>query len=141
MARQVVLEKLESLRRCVARIEARRPPSVAALGADLDAQDILSVNLTRAVQLAVDLATHLLAGREVMPPPTMGESFLALAEAGVIPLDLAHRLKAAVGFRNVAVHSYRSLDWAVVFRLVSEHLLDFEDLARAVLAHLDAPER
>ena len=51
MDRLVLDEKLESLARCVRRVEQKRPPTLAALLADPDAQDILVLNLSRAVQL------------------------------------------------------------------------------------------
>jgi len=54
--RAVLSEKLESLRRCVARIETKRVASAGALARDVDAQDIVALNLTRAVQLCVDIA-------------------------------------------------------------------------------------
>lgn len=136
MDRAVVEEKLESLRRCLARVEARCPPSLEALQQDVDTQDIVSVNLTRAVQLAVDLATHLLSNSELQPPATMGESFMQLAETGMIPNELAQRLRAAVGFRNISVHSYRKVDWAVVYAICTKHLGDFDALARAALDKL-----
>lgn len=56
MDKLILAEKLEALRRCVHRVEARRTAAVAALEVDVDAQDILSLNLTRAVQLCVDVA-------------------------------------------------------------------------------------
>lgn len=49
MDKLILAEKLEALRRCVHRVEARRTATVAALEVDVDAQDILSLNLTRAV--------------------------------------------------------------------------------------------
>ncbi len=49
MDRGVIADKLERLRRCVQRIEHKRPPTLAALAADVDLQDILSVNLERAI--------------------------------------------------------------------------------------------
>ena len=58
MDRLILAEKLESLRRCVARIERWRVDSSETLAADVDAQDILALNLTRAVQLCVDMAVH-----------------------------------------------------------------------------------
>lgn len=136
MDRAIVEDKLESLRRCLARVQARCPASLEALQQDVDAQDIISVNLTRAVQLAVDLATHLISGRDLPPPPTMGESFVQLAEAGLIPNELAQRLKAAVGFRNISVHTYRKMDWAVVHAICTKHLGDFEELSRITMDNL-----
>lgn len=55
MDRRVVAEKLESLRWCVARVEAKPPASAAALARDVDPQDIVSVNLTRAVSNQIGL--------------------------------------------------------------------------------------
>ena len=51
MDRVVISEKLESLRRCLARLKAKCPDTPEALQGDLDAQDIVSLNLTRAIQL------------------------------------------------------------------------------------------
>ena len=56
MDRDVVNSKLESLSRCVERVRTRTPTSVEALSASYDAQDILCLNLERAVQACVDKA-------------------------------------------------------------------------------------
>jgi len=53
MASPILSEKLESLRRCVARIEQKRALSSDELARDVDRQDILSLNITRAVRLCV----------------------------------------------------------------------------------------
>ncbi|MCL7943641.1 hypothetical protein [Marinobacter sp. ATCH36] len=58
MDEQLVAQKLESLRRCIQRVESRLPEDLDALLVDLDAQDIVSLNLTRAVQMCVDIASH-----------------------------------------------------------------------------------
>ena len=52
MDRLMLAEKLESLRRAVARIEQRRVDSADTLASDVDAQDILALNLTRAAGMA-----------------------------------------------------------------------------------------
>lgn len=137
MDRVLIERKLESLRRCLRRVTDRCPPSLEGLLASADAQDILSLNLTRAVQLCVDIGAHFVAAIEVSPPETMGATFDALAGAGFIDDELAGRLRAAVGFRNVAIHSYRDVDWAIVFAIAQHRLVDFEDFARAVVAALD----
>ena len=79
MDRQVVEQKLESLRRCLLRVTEKCPVDAASLERDVDAQDIITLNLTRAVQVSVDLAAHLIASRDVPAPNTMGQSFEALA--------------------------------------------------------------
>ncbi len=84
MDRQVVEQKLESLRRCLLRVTEKCPLDAASLERDVDAQDIITLNLTRAVQVSVDLAAHLIASRDVPAPNTMGQSFEALASLGLI---------------------------------------------------------
>jgi len=111
--------------------------SVKTLEEDWDTQDILSVNLARAVQLSVDIGAHIVAESEQPSPDTMAEAFARLHDMGFLPVDLANRLKGAVGFRNVAIHAYRSIDWAIVHNITHERLDDFRKFARLVIDHLD----
>ncbi|MFZ2390132.1 MAG: hypothetical protein WAW69_20245 [Polaromonas sp.] len=48
MNREVVEQKLESLRRCLQRIETKCPADAETLVVDVDLQDIVSLNLSRA---------------------------------------------------------------------------------------------
>lgn len=137
MDEQVVREKLESIRRCVKRIETTRVDSADALMESIDAQDILTLNLTRAVQLCADVAVHVLARGDRSPPASMGDAMMGLASASIVPEDLAKRLRAAVGFRNLAVHAYHEVDWAIVHRLTYDGVEDFRDFAGAVARHLE----
>ena len=135
-------QKLESLRRCLARVRSKQPFSPEQLASDFDLQDIIALNLTRAVQMAVDTAAHMVAGLDLPAPSTMGESFDRLVQAKVIEASLAQQLKAAVGFRNVAVHNYSNVNWQTVHAIVLHHLQDFDAFAKAVLLHqenLDCP--
>lgn len=136
MVREVIEQKLDSLRRCVERIAEKCPPDVDTLRKDADAQDIIALNLTRAVQISVDIGAHVLASVNEPPPQTMGKTFDELAKAGTIDEELAARLKKAVGFRNIAVHNYEAIDWAIVHAIARNHLVDFTDFARAIASRL-----
>lgn len=137
MDREVVEQKLEALRRCLRRIETKCPSDAATLVADIDLQDIVSLNLSRAVQISVDIGAHLIAGMEVPPPDTMGQTFDLLAQEGVLNIDLASSLKKAVGFRNIAVHNYESINWDIVHSIVKFHLADFSEFAKVVAMRLE----
>jgi uncharacterized protein YutE (UPF0331/DUF86 family) len=52
----------------------------------------------------------------------------------------AHPLRRAVGFRNIAVHQYEVIDWAIVHALTGDPLLDFERFA-SVVAQAVSEER
>ncbi len=136
MDREVVEQKLESLRRCLRRIETKCPTDAATLNADIDLQDIVSLSLSRAVQISVDIGAHLIAGMEVPPPDTMGQTFDLLAQEGVLNIELAGNLKKAVGFRNIAIHNYESINWDIVHSIVKYHLADLSESARVVAIRL-----
>ena len=136
MDRLILARKLDSLRRCLDRVRERCPADVNTLVGNPDLQDIVVLNLSRAVQICVDLALHTLSGMGQPVPDTMGQAFDQLAQTGHIPADLALRLKKSVGFRNIAVHNYSGIDWAIVHAIATRHLDDFEAFAR----HLDQPQ-
>ena len=71
MDREIVEQKLESLRRCLQRVQIKCPPDASTLEADFDLQDIVTLNLSRAVQLCVDIAAHCIAATELPAPATM----------------------------------------------------------------------
>jgi len=133
MDRDVINRKLDSLARCVRRIETKRPRTPDQLVSDIDLQDILSLNIERAVQLCVDLGAHLLADLELPPPETMGEVFQRLAEHNIIPGSGADALRKAVGFRNLSVHAYDRVDWERVFEITHHRMDDFKSFAAQVI--------
>jgi uncharacterized protein YutE (UPF0331/DUF86 family) len=134
MDREIIEEKLESLRHCIGRVRERRPATSDVFLHDFDLQDIVALNLTRAVQRCVDVGAHIVAGGELPAPDSMSETFDAMAQTGILDRHLADRMKKAVGFRNVAVHSYRSIDWAIVHAICQNQPGDF---ARAVVAYME----
>ena len=138
MDRDVVTAKLESLRRCVERVRTRTPASAEALSASDDAQDILCLNLERAVQACVDIAAHIVSDSECAVPDTMAGTFDALERQGIVSRALAERMRRAVGFRNISVHAYRTLDWEIVHLIATTRLGDFVEFGRAIEAVLAA---
>ena len=136
MTSETVSAKLVSIGRCVERIVQHTPASAKELAADYDTQDIVSVNLQRAVQLAVDAAGAMIARQGLTPPTTMADAFRILAKAELLSDELAERLARAVGFRNVSVHEYDEIDWNIVYSLITKHLDDFRTFVRVVSEQL-----
>ena len=123
----VIKTKLESLRKCLDRIESKRPETLEDLIQDIDTQDIIALNLERSVQLCVDIANHVLSSLDDAPAMSMAESFERLSEKKIIPDELGKNLKKAVGFRNLSVHAYDKIDWQLVWNILEE---DLKDLVR-----------
>ncbi len=133
MDKNVVLHKLESLRRCISRVQDKTPSSLDLLVDDLDLQDIIVLNLERAIQICVDIGLHIISDSETPVPETMADTFKTLQNIGYLDASIAERMIKAVGFRNTIVHAYQKIDWGIVYCISTEHLDDFRDFTRQIL--------
>ena len=107
----------------------------AANSSPIDAEDITVLNLQRAVQATIDLAAHVVSTVGYGLPGTVGESFILLEKQGLITSDLAERLRKMVGFRNIVVHHYETINPQIVEAIISKHLGDLRELSRIVVEH------
>ena len=131
--KKVIEEKLISLNRCLDRIKLHTPATVEALQSDFDTQDIICLNIQRAVQISVDIAAHILAEQLHEQTPTMAETFLALSRHGLLDSQLASSLAKAVGFRNIAVHEYNTLDMNILYSIITKEIGCFYEFSDTVL--------
>lgn len=132
--RDVVLAKLTTIERCLARIQEVRNRSELR---PIDVTDLTALNLQRAVQAAIDLGSHIVAALGYGLPSVAGDAFLLLAERGVLDSALAERLRRMVGFRNIAIHEYSRLNPQVVEGIVRDRLGDLRELMTTALELLE----
>ena len=121
----VALAKIATIDRCLQRIADVRGQRRAAL-LPIDVEDIVLLNLQRAVQAAIDLAAHVVASEGYGLPVSLADAFSLLEGQGVLDALLAERLRRMVGFRNILVHNYRALDPAIVETIIARHLDDLQ---------------
>jgi uncharacterized protein YutE (UPF0331/DUF86 family) len=133
MADDVSINKAATLERCVARVREEYSGNEANLFSDQTRQDAIILNLQRACEAAIDLAMHRVRLHRLGVPQESRDAFSMLAEAGRLDPVLSGRMAKMVGFRNVAVHDYRSLNLGIVKSIVTERLDDFLALARWAL--------
>ncbi len=132
MDQLILAEKLESLRRCISRIDEKRPSRIELLIDNPDIQDILVLNLTRAVQLCVDIGSHIISESDETTPKTMGDVFETLQKLNIISEKTCEQMKKAVGFRNVAIHNYATINWEIVYAISEKSLDDFRAFAKEI---------
>ena len=130
MVDDVVVNKVAIVERCLARIEAEYAGDQRNLRENLTRQDSIVLNLQRACETVIDLAMALVKDRRLGPPQESRHAFELLRDAGLIETDLARRMSAMVGFRNVAVHDYQRLNLDVVEAIVTRRLGDFLEFTR-----------
>jgi uncharacterized protein YutE (UPF0331/DUF86 family) len=104
---------------------------------DLREERFVEHTLQIAVQAALDVASYVASDERWEEPRTNQELFELFARHGWIDAELARSLRAAVGFRNVLVHGYASVDKGIVRDILENHLSDLTAFVGAVRARLN----
>jgi uncharacterized protein YutE (UPF0331/DUF86 family) len=120
----VLASKIAAVRDAVARIRSVLPEDAVVFIGDRTIREVVVLNLFVALQESVSLAAHWLADEGLDVPQTYGDLFRRLGDRGVVPADLALRLAAASGLRNLVAHQYGVLDWTRIYAVASERLDD-----------------
>jgi uncharacterized protein YutE (UPF0331/DUF86 family) len=129
----VLLNKAATIERCLRRIREEYVGHEHDFSTNYTRQDSIILNLQRACETAIDMATHIVRIKHLGLPQSSSDVFVLLEQAKIIPEELSHHLQAMVGFRNIAVHEYTHLDLEIVISIVQHRLNDFLEFNKRLL--------
>lgn len=132
MKNDVILNKISVIERCMNRVRDVYANDAGSLK-DFTKQDSIILNIQRACEASIDLAMHIVAEQKLGLPQTSRDAFDMLHKAIIIDENTAKRLKAMVGFRNIAVHDYQTVNIDILQQIVENHLGDFTDYTKQIL--------
>ena len=131
MKSDIILYKLQSLSCCINRISSKIAHDFIT---NLDSQDIVILNLQRAIQISIDIGAIVLKENKIEIPNNRSEIFTLLFENKIISAELSDSLKRSVGFRNLAVHEYSKLDLEKVYSLSKNELNIFLEFGKVIFS-------
>jgi uncharacterized protein YutE (UPF0331/DUF86 family) len=98
--------------------------------------------LRRALEALLDLGRHVLAKGFGLPVAEYAAIADQLAAKGVVPSDLAARLKLMAGYRNRLVHDYDVVTQSELYRILTSRVDDITAVSNAIRSWLaENPER
>lgn len=130
--RDVLIEKTNAIQNCLKRIFDTVKGDAKRLD-NLDVQDIVVLNLQRAVQLAIDMASYVISAERLGVAQSLKDLFQILENHKIITKELGGKMQKMVGFRNIAVHDYQLIDPEILKSIVSHHLKDLEAFYDTIL--------
>lgn len=136
MSHDVILNKIATIEKCLLRIKEEYYADSEYFSTDYTRQDSVILNLERASQASIDIATHIIKIKKLGLPNSSRELFSLLLERKIISQKVATQMQAMVGFRNIAVHDYQSLNLDIVVSIVREHLDDFEQFMQEIFTEI-----
>jgi uncharacterized protein YutE (UPF0331/DUF86 family) len=130
---QVLIEKAQSIERCIAQVRGYYVGHEEEFEADYLRQDAIILNLQRACQQAISLGNRMAKLRRLEIPKEAADVFPLLAGQRLIPRELAGAMAKMVGFRNIAVHEYQEIDLNKVRAIIERHLDELLAFSAAML--------
>ncbi|WP_426217295.1 type VII toxin-antitoxin system HepT family RNase toxin [Pseudomonas sp. DWRC2-2] len=125
MVDDVLINKASSIERFVARAREEYDKDPDSFATDFTRQDAAILNIQRACEAALDMGQHLIRRERLGVPQGARDVFQLLSQGGWVSPSLLTNLKNMVGFRNIAVHEYQTLQLPITVAIITQHLGDF----------------
>jgi len=133
MKDDVIVNKIETIRRCLKRIEEEYIGYEDTLEINFTKQDSIILNLERTSQACIDVSSHIIRVNNLGIPKTSREVFTLLEKSSILTESTGIQMKKMVGFRNLAVHDYQNISLDIVKSILDKHLVDFETFIKEIL--------
>jgi uncharacterized protein YutE (UPF0331/DUF86 family) len=139
MADDVLLNKAATIERCVARVREEYAADPDTFASNFTRQDAAILNIQRACEAALDMGHHVIRRHSLGMPQSARDVFDLLATAQWLEPPLAEAMKRMVGFRNIAVHQYQTLQLTITVNIIESHLDEFLAFSRQMLLKAQRP--
>lgn len=117
-----MFDKIATVERCVGRAREEYFKEPATFGTDFTRQDAAILNIQRACEACIDLGAMIIREQKLGLPRSNADLFDVLGTSGWCEPALALDLKRMVGYRNIVVHAYTTLDLAITIAVIERHL-------------------
>ena len=139
MTDDVLLNKAATIERCVARVREEYAADPDTFASNFTRQDAAIMNIQRACEAALDMGHHVIRRHSLGMPQSARDVFDLLATAQWLEPPLAEAMKRMVGFRNIAVHQYQTLQLTITVNIIESHLDEFLAFSRQMLLKAQRP--
>ena len=126
MVKDVLYNKMSIIERCLIRVKEvydKNPENLK----DYTKQDSIILNIQRAVEATIDIAMYFVSVKKLGIPQNSRDAFEVLNHHQMIDDEMLKKLKAMIGFRNIAVHNYQKVNIEILQKVIENHLKDFEE--------------
>jgi len=130
----LIEKKLAFIETCVRELRHLARPD--EIDRDVRERRFVEHTLQIAIQAAMDASSHIISDLRLGEPDTNRELFDLIAGDGWISKELVGSMRDMVGFRNIVVHGYRTVDTDILKDIVVHHLDDLLGFVKAIRGKL-----
>ena len=123
---EVIKQRLNQLSTSINKIERFKEISLEEFLKDDIIQDVVEYNLFIAINMMIDIATHIVVDNNMGSPETLGEAFNILNKEKYLNHEETKVYRNMVGLRNILSHEYINIDKRIIYSILKNNLIDIK---------------
>ncbi|KKQ42938.1 MAG: hypothetical protein US60_C0010G0027 [Microgenomates group bacterium GW2011_GWC1_37_8] len=134
--KEIIENHLDQLKDYIADIE-NMDFSEESLVKDRDIQHLLSHRMHIAVEVCIDIATHIASALELPGRNSAVDVILLLGKKGILTKEFSEKFQQAPKLRNLLIHGYDNIDYRMLYKDYKNDLADLKEFARQIKEYLE----
>ena len=130
-----ILAKFEMLDRFTGIIQNLSQTDIETFMADPVLIGSMRYYLQVSIECCLDVAAHVISSERYRAPKDYADTFTILKDKGILPAELAHKLRQMTKFRNRLVHLYGEIDDQAIHQIARSDIRDMDQFKEAILNH------
>lgn len=128
----IIKAKINHIEENLQRLKEKQNINLDEFKKNKDLQDIILHNLQLSIQGCIDIASHIISDQGWTVPDTLSGLFDVLLKQKITSEELNTSLKKMVGFRNIIIHEYQTIDLNKVYEILRNGLKDIYSFLKQI---------
>ncbi|HOJ11696.1 MAG TPA: DUF86 domain-containing protein [Clostridiales bacterium] len=134
---EVIIEKLIKLREYIEQIKKIKPDSYEQYVSKITIKYAIERIIQLIMDIALDINNILLAYNKRPPAPDYYNSFIDIAECGVLDSAFAVSIAPSTGLRNRLIHEYEKINDEIVFNSINKIISEYQKYVVMVFEYIE----
>ncbi len=137
----LIMTKLSKLKQYIKYLKDIGKASLKDFKTDFMISGAAERYLQVSIECVIDIGNEIISLLQLRRPERYRDIPSILAEAGIIPEDFENLMASMIGFRNLLVHDYASINLDLVYEFLQTKISDFEIFSRYIAKWLEGLSR
>jgi len=135
--KSLIIAKLSKLREYIGFLKELQTVSMEDLVNDFKIRGAVERYLQVSIECMIDVGNEIISSLQLQRPERYKDIPYILAKAGIIPKDYAETMASMIGFRNLLVHDYASINLNLVYEFLRTKLSDLNAFIKYIVEWLE----
>ena len=134
--KDIIMSRLSKLQQYLNYLRELQKSSFEDFVSDFKITGAVERYLQVSIECMIDTGNEIISSLQLQRPERYRDIPYILARSGVIPRQFADTMASMIGFRNLLVHDYATINLKLVYEFLQTKLIDFEEFIRYIVEWL-----